>query len=93
MIEKENVFMTMRDNLDAMLTKIDRYKEAKVKLDGNQELMARIYEQVRFFLSDFHNTDFQVAEVAERHENAMKKKKRSGTLCYDTSVVRFFVVV
>ena len=41
--------MTMRDNLDAMLTKIDRYKEAKVKLDGNQELMARIYEQVRFF--------------------------------------------
>ena len=82
--------MTMRDNLDAMLTKIDRYKEAKMKLDRNQELMAKIYEQVSFFLNDFHHTDFQVAEAAVRHENAMEKKNRSGTLCYDTSVVRFF---
>ncbi|PAV76024.1 hypothetical protein WR25_02841 [Diploscapter pachys] len=77
MIERENVFMTMRDNLDAMLTKIDRYKEAKMKLDRNQELMAKIYEQV--------------AEAAERHENAMEKKNRSSTLCYDTSVAMSYL--
>ncbi|PAV86387.1 hypothetical protein WR25_15382 [Diploscapter pachys] len=77
MIERENVFMTMRDNLDAVSIKVDRYKEAKGKLDRSQKLTAKIYEQI--------------AEAAERHQNAMEKRNGSGTLCYDTSVAMSYL--